>query len=124
MTTEENLLDEKENQVNPQKKTQKSDPKDDKILELEKALAEQTDIAKRAQYDLVTQRFDFERHQAMLKEQEKSMDVDILISTVKKLLPFVENLRKSLDVLSDEQKEESLAKGLQMTYDNFLKVLE
>jgi len=98
--------------------------KDQKIIELEKALAEQTDIAKRAQYDLVTQKFDFERHKEMLAEQSKSMDVDILISTVQKFLPFVENLRKSLDTLSEEQKKEPLSTWLQMMYDNFIKTLE
>ncbi|MBU0626979.1 hypothetical protein KKG31_00235 [Patescibacteria group bacterium] len=87
----------------------KKDKKDKKIEELEKALAEQTEISKRAQYDLVTQKFDFERHKLMLEEQSKSLDVDILIATVKKFLPFVENLRKSLGVLSEEQKKESLA---------------
>lgn len=103
---------------------EQKDPKDLKIIELEKALEEQIEIAKRAQYDLVTQKFDFERHKEMLDQQAKSMDVDSLISTVQKFLPFVENLRKSLDVLSDEQREEPLAKGLQMIYDNFLKTLD
>ncbi len=103
---------------------EKKDEKDLKIIELENNLKEQTDIAKRAQYDLVTQKFDFERYKEMIDQQSKSMDVDSLVSTVKKFLPFVENLRKSLDVLSDEQREEPLAKWLQMIYDNFLKTLD
>lgn len=93
------------------------------VQQLEKSLKDQTEIAKRAQYDYVNLKFDMERHTKMLEEKSKTLEIDILISTVKKFLPFIENLRKSLLVLTDEQKKEPLAQGLQMTYDNFLKTL-
>ena len=49
---------------------------------------------------------------------------DAIIKVVKDFLPFIENLRKSLLNLTDDQKESSLWVGLQMMYENFLKSLE
>jgi len=135
MTKDEQIIDNADDLKNKLEEVQKEkaeqedgnikkNKKDKKIEELENALKEQTEIIKRAQYDLVTQKFDFERHKVMFEEQSKSMDVDILIATVKKLLPFVEDLRKSLSTLPDEQQKDPLAQWLQMMYDNFLKVLD
>jgi molecular chaperone GrpE (heat shock protein) len=39
-------------------------------------------------------------------------------------LPFVEDLRKSLDTLPEEKKADPLAQWVQLVYDNFLKTLE
>jgi len=97
---------------------------DEKIKQLEKALQEQMEISKRAQHDYINLKRDFDRYQQNMKEKSASLEVDTLISVVKKFLPFVENLRKSLLTLTDEQKKEPLAQGLQMMYDNFLKTLE
>jgi molecular chaperone GrpE len=65
-----------------------------------------------------------DRHQKMLEEKSQNAEVDALIMVVKKFLPFLENLRKSLLTLTDTQRQEPLAQGLQMIYDNFLKSLE
>jgi molecular chaperone GrpE len=43
---------------------------------------------------------------------------------VKELLPFVENLRKSLLNLTEEQQASWIGEGLRMMYDNFIKSLE
>jgi molecular chaperone GrpE (heat shock protein) len=42
---------------------------------------------------------------------------------VKKLLPFVEDLRKSLQTLSEEDKNSAMWKWVQMVYDRFIKAL-
>ena len=63
-------------------------------------------------------------HQRRMKEQEANMQTDSLLSTVKKFLPFVEELRKSLENISEDHKEDPLSKGLQLTYGKFLKKLE
>jgi molecular chaperone GrpE (heat shock protein) len=52
------------------------------------------------------------------------MELDSLLSVVKKFLPFVEDLRKSLENITEEYKDDPLAKGVQIVYDRFLKTLE
>ncbi len=62
-----------------------------------------------------------QRQSAMKAE---SMHQDLLIKIVKKLLPFVEDLRKSLETLSDEHKNSPMGKWVQMVYDRFIKAIE
>ena len=105
-------------------KRDKSVGTDEKIQQLEKALQEQMEITKRAQHDYINLKRDFERYQQNIKEKSASLEVDTLISVVKKFLPFVENLRKSLIAIPADQQESPFVKWLQMMYDNFLKTLE
>jgi len=91
-------------------KDQKDEQLNVKVVELEKQLKDQVEIAKRAQHDYVNLKMDFDRMQRVYEEKSKTMDVDILISTVKKFLPFLENLRKSLITIPEAQKEDPLVK--------------
>jgi molecular chaperone GrpE (heat shock protein) len=86
------------------------DDKDQKIQQLEKALQEQMEITKRAQHDYINLKWDFDRYQQNMKEKSASLEVDTLISVVKKFLPFVENLRKSLASIADDQRESPFVK--------------
>lgn len=95
-----------------------------KIDQLEKLVKEQEEITKRAQYDYINLKFDFERYQKQAEEKAKNMEIDALMIVVKKFLPFVENLRKSLLTVSESQKENPMIKWLQIMYDNFIKTLE
>lgn len=95
-----------------------------KIDQLEKLVKEQEEITKRAQYDYINLKFDFERYQKQAEEKAKNMEIDALMIVVKKFLPFVENLRKSLLTVSESQKEDPMIKWLQIMYDNFIKTLE
>ena len=95
-----------------------------KIDQLEKEKKELEEIAKRSQYDYINLKLDFDRYRRQTQEAEKTMHIDVLIATVKKFLPFVEDLRKSLANITDEHKEDPLTKGVQMIYDKFLKTLE
>lgn len=95
-----------------------------KVVELEKQLKDQSEVVKRAQYDYVNLKMDFDRMQRVWNDKSISMEVDSLISNVKKFLPFLESLRKSLDTIPVEQKKDTLVKWLQMMYDNFLKTLD
>jgi molecular chaperone GrpE (heat shock protein) len=87
-----------------------SDEKDVKIQQLEKELKEQMEISKRAQHDYINLKRDFDRYMQNMKEKSASLEVDTLISVVKKFLPFVENLRKSLATIADDQKESPFVK--------------
>jgi len=94
------------------------------IEKLKQEKNEISEMAKRAQYDYINLKMDFDRLVKLTEEKEKNMQTDILIENIKKILPFVEELRKSLDTISKEQQETPLAKGLQLTYNKFLKTLE
>ena len=95
-----------------------------KIAKLEAENQELSETCKRAQFDYINLKADMDLFQRRLNEKENSMKSDTLIDTVKKFLPFVEELRKSLDNISEDHKEDPLSKGLQLTYDKFLKKLE
>ena len=95
-----------------------------RISELELQLEEQKEITKQAQYSYINLKMDFERLVNQTQEKEKNMEIESLIKIVKKFIPFVENLRKSLDVIPEDKKSDSMVQWLQLMYDNFIKSLE
>lgn len=97
---------------------------ENKIAQLEKEKKELEEIAKRSQYEYVNLKMDFDRYQRQIKESSESMQIESLLSVVKKFLPFIEDLRKSLENITDEHQEDPLTKWVQMVYNKFLKTLE
>lgn len=97
---------------------------EDKIAQLEKEKKEFEEIAKRSQYEYINLKMDFDRYQRQTQESNKNIEIDSLISVVKKFLPFLEDLRKSLENITDEHQEDPLTKWVQMIYNKFLKTLE
>jgi molecular chaperone GrpE len=95
-----------------------------KIAQLEKEIAEQKEITKRAQYDYINLKMDFDRRQRLKEEEGKTAHIDTLIASVQKFLPFVESLRKSIETIPADQQENALAKGVIMTYNKFVQTLE
>ncbi len=95
-----------------------------RIVQLEKEKQEIQEIAKRSQYDYINLKTDFDRYQRQIKESSQHMEVESLLSVVKKFLPFIEDLRKSLENITDEHKDDPLTKWVQMVYNKFLKTLE
>jgi len=81
-----------------------------KIAQLEKEKKEIEEIAKRSQYEYINLKTDFDRYHRQIQESSQSMELDSLLVIVKKFLPFLEDLRKSLENITDEHKNESLAK--------------
>lgn len=94
-----------------------------KIQELENEKKEITEMTKRAQYDYINLKMDFDRLVRQTEEKDANQGIDILIDVVKKFLPFVENLRKSLENINKEQLQDPLTKWVQIVYDNFIKTL-
>ena len=78
------------------------------IIKLQKLLTEKEEIAKKAQVDYIHLKADFDFLVRQTKMKEETAEQENLLKVVKKLLPFVEDLRKSLENLSLEQKEEPL----------------
>ena len=93
------------------------------IKKLQMQLAEKDEIVKNAQLAYLHAKNDMEMIQRQSAMKAESMHQDLLIKIVKKLLPFVEDLRKSLGTLSDEQKESTMWKWVQMVHDKFIKAL-
>lgn len=94
------------------------------IKKLQAQLAEKDEIVKNAQLAYLRAKNDMEMIQRQSAMKAESMHQDLLIKIVKKLLPFVEDLRKSLDNLSEEDKNSDMWKWVQMVYDRFVKALE
>ncbi len=123
-TTKKDDLQEKLEEAQHQQDDKKYQELENRITQLEKEKKELEEIAKRSQYEYINLKMDFDRYQRQMKESSASMELDSLLSVVKKFLPFVEDLRKSLETITDEHKEDPLTKGVQMIYNKFLKTLE
>ena len=94
------------------------------IVKLQTQLAEKDEIVKNAQLAYLRAKNDMEMIQRQSAMKAESMHQELLIKIVKKLLPFVEDLRKSLETLSDEDKNSAMWKWVQMVHDRFIKALE
>lgn len=95
-----------------------------KMKELESKNKELSEIAAKAQLNYISLKTDFDMFHRQTKEANKNIEVDSLISMVKKFLPFVEDLRKSLENVWEWHSDDPLTKWVQMIYDKFMKTLE
>jgi molecular chaperone GrpE (heat shock protein) len=78
------------------------------VKKLQTQLAEKDEIVKNAQLGYLRAKNDMEMLQRQSAMKAESMHQDLLVKIVKKLLPFVEDLRKSLENLSDEDKKSDM----------------
>ena len=78
------------------------------VKKLQAQLAEKDEIVKNAQLAYLRAKNDMEMIQRQSAMKAESMHQDLLVKIVKKLLPFVEDLRKSLENLSDEDKDSAM----------------
>ncbi|HCB52117.1 TPA: nucleotide exchange factor GrpE [Patescibacteria group bacterium] len=124
-------LEEKLTQIQEEKHNSETKDKDQEILHLQEKIAllekekqEVMEIAKKAQFEYMNLKVDFDRVQRLSAEKEKSMEVDSLIKYMKKILPVVEQLRTSLDHVDESKKEDPFVLGVKMVFDNMMKTLE
>ena len=94
-----------------------------KIQKLESELKEKEEITQKAQIAYLHLKNDFDLLSRQTQAKEKTMQQDTLIKVIKNILPFIDNLRKSLETLTEEQKQEWLGRGVEMIYENCLKSL-
>jgi len=109
---------------NDKKQEESTVKTNEQILALEKKLQEQEDMTKKAQHDYINLKYDFDRRQRQYESEKKTAEMDALVASIKKLLPFVDDLRKSLENIPADQKENPLSKWIELTYNKFLKTLE
>jgi len=67
---------------------------------------------------------DLERLQKRIAEQEIENKTNYTIDTIKKIIPAIEDLRKSVEHIPKEQSDTTLAKGITIVYSNITKALE
>lgn len=94
------------------------------ILTLQKQLAESQEITKKAQYDYINSKMDLDRLQKRVAEQETEYKITCMIDTIKKFIPAIEDMRKSVEHIPIDQLDTPLAKGINMVYNNIIKILE
>ena len=78
------------------------------IKKLQAHWAEKDEIVKNAQLAYLRAKNDMEMIQRQSVMKAESMHQDLLVKIVKKLLPFVEDLRKSLETLSEEDRNSAM----------------
>ena len=78
------------------------------IKKLHAQLADKEEIVKNAQLTYLRAKNDMEMIQRQSAMKAESMHQDLLVKIVKKLLPFVEDLRKSLETLSEEDRNSAI----------------
>ena len=94
------------------------------IKKLQSQIAEKDEIVKNAQLAYLRTKNDMEMIQRQSTFEDDDYKTENLIKEKKKLLPFVEDLRKSLENLSEEDRNSAMWKWVQMVYDRFIKALE
>jgi len=95
-----------------------------KIIALEVEKKDQDEITKKAQYDYINLKMDFDRTLRVGQEKEKTLEVEKTIDVTKKFLPFVEELRKIVENIPEEKKEDPTFKWVQLVSDKIIKMLE
>lgn len=82
------------------------------------------EVAKKAQYDYINLKMDFDHFKERTENRQKENEVQMLIDVVKKFLPLIEDVRKSIGTIPENMKEEPLSKGIVMTYNKFIQTLQ
>lgn len=81
------------------------------------------EVAKKAQYDYVMLKYDFDSFQRRVEQDAKENKAQTLADVVKKLLPVVDQLSYSVGHMPEELKDNKRADGVKLVYDNAMKTL-
>lgn len=107
-----------------EKQTGAGNDQSDEITALQQKLTETEEIMKKAQYDYVNLKMDFDGYVRRAEENAEAQKQETLFNVVKKFLPFVESLRKSIDTIPEDKHDDPMSKGVILTYNKFLQTLE
>ena len=81
------------------------------------------EVAKKAQYDYVMLKYDFDSFQRRVEQDAKENKAQILSDVVKKLLPVIDQLSYSVWHMPEELAGNKRADGVKLVYDNAMKTL-
>lgn len=94
------------------------------IASLTRKVEDSEQIAKRAQSDYLRLKMDMDALITRTAEQQKSAKIDALVEAAKKILPFVTQLKQSLEAAGADIKETPWAQGIQLIYQKMIGSLE
>lgn len=81
------------------------------------------EVAKKAQYDYVMLKYDFDSYQRRIENESKEQKSQSTIDIMKKILPLIDQLSYSVDHMPEEMKGNTWAEGVKLIYDNAIKTL-
>ena len=81
------------------------------------------EVAKKAQYDYVMLKYDFDSFQRRVEQDAKDNKAQMLVDLMKKLLPVIDQLSHTVAHMPTDLTDNERAAGVKLVYDNALKVL-
>ena len=81
------------------------------------------EVAKKAQYDYVMLKYDFDSFQRRVEQDSKENKSQALVDIMKKLLPLIDQLGYSVDHIPEELLDNKRVDGMKLVYDNAIKTL-
>lgn len=124
--TEENTTLENENlEENTQENAQQDGTAagDMSVEVLQAKVKNLEEVAKKAQYDYVMLKYDFDSYQRRVEQENKEGKSQVLIDIVSKLLPMINQLSYSVEHIPEDLQANKWADGVKLVYDNAMKTL-
>lgn len=90
----------------------------------QKELQNMKEIASKSQSQYVSLKYDFDMYIQRTQSQQKSQETTLFVQTIKKIIPFVEELRKSIAHIPQDLAQTPLATWINMIYQKMIKQLQ
>lgn len=81
------------------------------------------EVAKKAQYDYVMLKYDFDSYQRRVEQEGKEQKSKSIVDIMKKILPIIDQLSYSVEHMPEEMQGNTRADGVKLIYDNAMKTL-
>lgn len=94
------------------------------ITKITKKLADQEEITKRAQSDYFRLKQEFDGYITRAEDGKKSWEIDSLVKTLTKILPFINSLEQSLSLTPEDLSGHKWVEGISLIYTKIIKDLE
>ncbi len=95
-----------------------------KVSELENEKKKFEEIGKKAQHDYIMLKYEFDSLINRLEKTEKELKTSTMIANLKKIIPFVEELRQTIEHTPAEIADNSRTQWIKLVYEKTLKTLE
>ena len=121
MTDENKIQDE-----NIEESTQQQDggsAGDMSMEEMQEKMKDLEEVAKKAQYDYVMLKYDFDSYQRRVEQDAKENKSQVLMDLMKKLLPMIDQLSATVEHIPEDMKGNKWADGVKLVHDNAMKTL-
>lgn len=96
---------------------------DESIEELKAKIKDLEEVAKKAQYDYVMLKYDFDSYQRRMEQDAKEGKSQTLIDLMKKFLPMIDQLSATVEHMPAELAGNKWVDGVKLVHDNAMKTL-